>query len=114
MDGFEYTLNADQIWLVVETIMILIFLEQIVSNSRKLKIITISTTAYISSVFNLYSDPSTYLKTLSSDLSFTEFSPPLAEDNLSKKNVVVVYETNYIISIECLNDRIHTQQLRSF
>ena len=88
--------------------MVLNFLDQLLSNSRKLKIITISTTANISLAFNLYSNPCTYLETSLSDLSYAEFSVPLDEHNLSKKNGVVMYETNYMISIEYLNNWTHT------
>ena len=81
--------------------------QQLLSNSRKFKIITISTTAYISSAFNLYSNPWTYLETSLSNLSYTEFSVPLDDHNSFKTHGVVMYETNYMISIDYLNNWIH-------
>ena len=94
MHELEYKSNADEMWPVVEMLMILNFLEQLVSNSRKLKIITISITAYITSAFNLYSNPCTYLEAFSSDPSYTGFSIPFDEHNLSKKSGRCILEVN--------------------
>ena len=80
------------------------FLEQIVSTSRKFKIVTISTTAYISLAFNLYSNLCKYPETELSNLSYIQFSVPLDDYNLSKTHWVVKYETNYVTSIEYLNN----------
>ena len=88
--------------------MILNFLKQLLSNSRKFKIITSSTTAYISSAFTLYSNSCTYSETELSNLSYIKFLVPLDDYNLFKTHGVVMYETNHMISIEYLDDRIHT------
>ena len=69
---------------------------------------TIATTGYISSPFNLYLNPCTYLKTTLSNLSFTEFSVSLNEYNLSKKHGDVMHETNYVISDEYIHNMNHT------
>ena len=58
--GFEYNLYTDDMWPVIDMVMILNFLEQPFSNSRKFKMITISTIHHISSAFDLYSNPWTY------------------------------------------------------
>ena len=39
---FADNLNTDEIWLVIDMVMILNFLQQLISNSRKFKIIIIS------------------------------------------------------------------------
>ena len=67
-------------------VMILNFVEQPLSNSRKFKIITISNTDHISSLFNLYLNPCTYLETTVSNLSYTAFSVSLDDHNLCKKH----------------------------
>ena len=85
LHGYKYMLNAEEIWFVFDMVMILNFLEKLLSNSRKFKMITISTTDHISSAFCLYSEPCTYSKITFVALHFTEFSIPFDGRNLSKR-----------------------------
>lgn len=66
--GYKYNLTTDEIWPVIDMVMILNFLEQLFSNSRKFKMISITTIHYISSAFDLYSNPCAYLEITSFDL----------------------------------------------
>ena len=95
--GFEYKLNGEEIWSVVEMAMILNFLEFEKSCLRKYKIITTSTTAYISSAFKSYPNPCTYLETASLALSYTAFSDSLNNQNLCKMHRIMMYASNYVI-----------------
>ena len=52
--GFKYNVYTDEIWHVIDMVMILNFLEQLLSNSRKFKTITIVTIHCISSAFDTY------------------------------------------------------------
>ena len=61
--------------------------------SRKFKIITISNTDHIASLFNLYLNPCTYLETAVSNLSYTAFS-------VSKVYILYVYE--YPCFVNCV------------
>ena len=84
--GFEYKSNADEIQCIVDMVIILNFLEFENNCSRKFKIIIISITGHNSSVFKLYLNPCTYLKTAAFNLSYTAFSVSLDEYNLCKKH----------------------------
>ena len=72
--GFECRSNADEMWGIVDIVIILNFFEFENGCSRKFKIITISITGHISSVLKLHSNPCTYLETAASNLSYTAFS----------------------------------------
>ena len=78
----EYKPDADEIQCIVDMVIILN------SNncSRKFKIMIISITGHILSVFKLYLNPCTYLKTAAFDLSYTAFSVSLDAYNLCKKH----------------------------
>ena len=104
----KYYSIADEIWAVVDVVLIFNFIAEQFSNFGKFKIITTSTMAYILSSFELYSNWCTYLETELSDLSYTKFSDQLDDHNLSKTHGVVIYETYYVIPIGNLNNRIHT------
>ena len=52
--GFEYRSNFDEIQCTVDVVIILNFLEFESSRSRKFKIVTMSITGHISSVFKLH------------------------------------------------------------
>ena len=97
---FAYRSNANEIWCIVDMVIILNFLEFENSCSRKFKIIIISITGHISSVFKLYLNQYTYSKTAASNLPYTAFSVLLNEYNLCKKHWVMMYETNYVIADE--------------
>ena len=105
--GFEYKSNADEIGPVVDMVIILNFLDFANNCSRKVKIITISNTAHISSAFNLYLNLCTYLETTLPDLSYTEFSISLNDQNLSKKHEVMMHEMNYVKTDEYLHHMSH-------
>ena len=98
--GFEYRSNADEIWCIVDMIIILNFLEFDNSCSGKFKIITISITGHISSAFKLYLNPCSYFKTTASNLSYTAFVVPLSDCNLCKKHWVITYKTSHVIADE--------------
>ena len=91
MHKFGYKSNGDAIRSVVEVVM-----KQLVSNLRKLKIMTMSATQYISSLFDLYSNPCNYLETTLSNLSYSKISVPLHSHNLSKST-----------ELSCLNQKMH-------
>ena len=73
---FEYNSNADKIRAMVDVVMILDFPKFDNSFARKLKIRTTSTTAHISSAFELYLNSCTYLETELCNLSYSKFSDP--------------------------------------
>ena len=62
-----------------------------------------SITDHISSVFKIYSNPCTYLKTAAFNLSYTAFSPSSDECNLCKKHRVMMYKTNRVIAYEYIH-----------
>ena len=84
--GLEYKPNADEIQCIVDMVIILKFLEFENIRSRKFKIMIISITGNNSSVFKLYSNPCTYLKTAAFNSSYTAFSVSLDEYNLCRKH----------------------------
>ena len=73
---FEYNSNADEIWAMIDVVMILNFLKFDDSSERKFKTRTTSITAHISSAFHLCLKSCTYLQTKSSNSSYTKFSDP--------------------------------------
>ena len=68
MHGFKCKLNGDEIWAVVDMIMILNFSRTDIFKFKKIQMITTSTTNHISSSLNLYSDPCKYSEITSSDV----------------------------------------------